>query len=98
MRFTISLKNGLPMGIIKGGQHDGEIIYLLDKDSKPKCDHKNCKHNNCAKCIKAGCMCASGGEKKIDTDDMELLIENFFKHMKGRVNFVKLDKFFMMRP
>ena len=92
MRFTISLKNGLPMGIIKGGQHDGEIIYLLDKDSKPKCDHKNCKHNNCAKCIKAGCMCASGGEKKIDTDDMELLIENFFKHMKGRVNFVKLDK------
>lgn len=93
MRFEISLKSGLPMGIIKGGQHNGDILYLLDKDEKPKCIHKNCKHGNCLKCIKTGCMsCTGGSDKKIDTNDMTLLIENFFKHMKGRVNFVKLDK------
>ena len=91
MKYTISFNDGQPVGFIKGGSHSTEIVYLKDKDQPIKCDHKGCTHKNCKKCIKGGCGCCSE-EKDIPADKMDLLIENFFKHMKGRVNFVKLDK------
>jgi len=90
MKYNLSLKNGSPVSIIYGGQYNAEILYLRDEDQKNICSHKNCSHDKCLKCIKAGCL--SCGKKNIDVNEMEILIENFFKHMKGRLNFVKLDK------
>jgi len=91
MKYNLSLKDGSPVAIIHGGEYNGEILYLHDEDQKKICDHKNCNHGNCAKCLKAGCA-SCGNKKNINVNEMEILIENFFKHMKGRLNFVKLDK------
>jgi hypothetical protein len=96
---SLSFDCGKPLGIIRGGVYDGEIIFLDDKSSEDKssCLHGGCLScekgfsGGCKTCEKGGCF-KCGGKKKYEQNDSDYLLENYFRNLKGKVNFVKMQK------
>ena len=64
--YTLSLKSGKRLAIIKGGKLDGSVIYLYDKNKRccDKCLRKDCKKKCCDDC------CMKSYHK--DPDDKEV--------------------------
>ncbi len=105
MNFTLTFEESpKEIAYIRGGMYNDEIIYLHSPDDKiikkctKKCKHESCKGTGCEECEGSGCN-TCGKEKKLKKtngkykeDSSDVLIDNYFKFIKGRLSYIDINK------
>ena len=86
-KYMFSLQKGKEIAIIRGGCHDGKMIYLADQNKKCCIDCTGPKCGCCDKCGKLkGAGCFACKKKKLDFKDEDVKLFPFLKKINDSVN------------